>query len=74
MKNERTRVESLAESIRLAEEAAQDAAYKDDAQAKGYAESRSLRLRRELAKVDPRGTGYQYRDLLSEQELADALR
>lgn len=66
-------VEVCANNLREAEDAMQDARYSGDTRAFGYAEQRVIRLRRELAKIDPRGVGAAYLDNLTEAERDVAL-
>lgn len=51
----------------------QDARYGGDARAFGYAEQKVIRLRRDMAKIDPRGAGAQYLDNLTAAERSTAL-
>lgn len=66
-------VEVVGNSLQEAEDAMQDARYSGDARTFGYAEQKVIRLRRELAKVDPRGVGAPYIDNLTEAERSAAL-
>ena len=54
-------VERIAEQLTAAEDSMRDARYSGDTRAFGYAEQKVIRLRRELAKTDPRGAGHKYR-------------
>lgn len=66
-------IELYNEQLQAAEDAMQGARYSGDTQAFAYAEQRAIRLRRELAKLDPRGVGQQFLDSLSEAERNAAL-
>lgn len=66
-------IEIYNEQLQAAEDAMQDARYSGDTQAFSYAEQRAFRLRRELAKLDPRGVGQRFLDSLSEAERNAAL-
>lgn len=66
-------IANLAARLQSALDDAQDAVNKGDQQARGYAEGAALRLKREIAKLDPRGAGYQYLSLLSDGERVQAL-
>lgn len=57
-----------------AEDTIQSARYSGDAQAFGYAEQKSIRLRRELAKIDPLGVGAPYLGNLTATERNAALK
>ncbi|MBP8275551.1 MAG: hypothetical protein KAX55_01485 [Propionivibrio sp.] len=72
MKNP-SRIEVCAASLQDAEDAMQDARYGGDARAFGYAEQKVIRLRRDMAKIDPRGAGAQYLDNLTAAERSAAL-
>lgn len=61
-------VEVVANALQESEDAMQDARYSGDTRAFGYAEQKVLRLRRELAKTDPRGVGAPYLNNLTEAE------
>ena len=67
-------VAAIAGRLSEAEDKMQDARYSDDSKALSYAEGEVLRLRRELAKLDPRGAGHKHLDTLSEAERLAALR
>lgn len=67
-------VEVIASRLREAEDKIQDARNSGDEQARAYAEGESLRLRRELARLDPRGAGHAHLNLLSAAEQQAALR
>ena len=54
-------------------DAAQDAKNSGDEQALGYAEAKVLRLRREIAKLDPRGYGNRHLETLTTAEREQAL-
>lgn len=66
-------VERIAEQLTTAEDSMQDARYSGDTRAFGYAEQKVIRLRRELAKTDPRGAGHKYLDNLTDAERNAAL-
>lgn len=68
------RISIVAGKIREAEDDMADARHNGDDQAFAYAEGRSLRYRRELAKLDPRGYGHPHLSLLSEVERDAVLR
>lgn len=74
MTHPKSTVAILAARLHEAEDKMQDARHSGDDQAFGYAEGEVLRLRRELAKLDPRGAGYKHLDTLSEAERLAALR
>lgn len=69
----KSRIEVTAQRLQEAEDAQQDARNSGDTQAFGYAEQRVIRLRREMAKIDPRGAGHKYLDNLTEAERNAAL-
>ena len=60
--------------LQAAYDAVQDAKNSGDEQALGYAEGQVLRLRREIAKLDPRGYGNRHLETLSQAERDEALR
>lgn len=66
-------VEVCAGHLQDAEDAMQDARNSGDARAFGYAEQKVIRLRRELAKIDPRGVGAPYLNNLTAAERSAAL-
>lgn len=68
-----THSEIYSQQLQEAEDTMQSARYSGDAQAFGYAEQKAIRLRRELAKIDPRGVGQPYLDNLTEAERNAAL-
>lgn len=74
MCTQKTTVETIASRLRETEDKIQDARNSGDQQAQSYAEGESLRLRRDLARLDPRGAGHVHLDLLSPAERMDALR
>ena len=65
---------ALFKRLHEADDTAQDARNNNDQQALGYAEGESLRMKREIAKLDPRGYGYNYLNLLTSAERAQALQ
>ena len=72
MKNS-NQIEVCAASLQDAADAMQDARYSGDARAFGYAEQKVIRLRRAMAKNDPRGAGAPYLDNLTAAERSTAL-
>lgn len=68
-----SQVEVYAGHLSDAEDAMQDASNSGDDRAFGYAEQKVIRLRRELAKLDPRGVGAKYLDNLTASERNAAL-
>jgi len=71
--NNPSRIEVTAQRLQEAEDALQDARYSGDSRAFSYAEQQAIRLRREMAKIDPRGAGHKYLDSLTEAERNAAL-
>ncbi len=71
--NEQLHIERINGQLQEAEDAMQSARHTGNTQAFGYAEQRVIRLRRELAKLDPHGVGLQYLDNLTDAERSDAL-
>lgn len=68
-----TTLEIYAQNLSAAEDAMQDARHSGDTRAFGYAEQKVIRMRRELARLDPRGVGAQYLNNLSDAERNAAL-
>lgn len=68
-----TKISALSRRLQEANDKIQSAQHSGDQQALGYAEGESLRLRREIAKIDPRGYGHNYLSLLTEAERVQAL-
>ena len=66
-------IAGLSRQLQGAYDDIQSAKHADDSQALGYAEGKSLCLRREIAKLDPRGYGHQYLGALTESERTEAL-
>lgn len=55
-----THIEIYSQQLQEAEDAMQSARYSGDAQAYLYAEQKAIRMRRELAKIDPLGVAELY--------------
>lgn len=68
-----TQLSALSRRLQDANDNIQSAKHSGDKQALGYAEGESLRLRRAIAKLDPRGYGHNHLGLLTETERAQAL-
>lgn len=68
-----TVVSRLSRRLQDANDNIQSAKHSGDQQALGYAEGESLRLRREIAKLDPRGYGHDHLNLLTKAEREQAL-
>lgn len=67
-------IANLAARLQSALDDAQDAVNKGDEQARGYAEGKALSLKRDIAKLDPRGAGHKYLSSLSDGERNKALQ
>jgi hypothetical protein len=67
-------ISAFAIRLRDAEDKVQSAKNSGDAQALGYAEGEVIRMRRELAKLDPHGYGHMHLDLLTQAERQAALQ
>lgn len=63
-----TMLESLAQNLEAAEGDVQSAKYSGDERALGYAESRVMSLKREIARIDPLGVGRPYVGYLTAAE------
>lgn len=62
------------QQLQAAYDEVQDAKNSGDERALGYAEGKVLRLRRAIAKLDPRGYGNMHLETLSQVEREQALR
>lgn len=69
-----TTISALSRQLQDANDNIQSAKHSGDQQALGYAEGESLRLRREIAKIDPRGYGHNHLNLLTQAEREQALQ
>lgn len=68
-----TTIAAYSRNLVDAYDAIQSAKNSGDTQALGYAEAQSLRWRREIAKLDPRGYGHPYLNTLTAVEREQAL-